>query len=259
MAANANIFFEHEGWKRPLGWSVAFHIAAALGMFAFAMYVGSGSGANWGSSDIGAAMGATLVSRASVPLPPSPVQTQNVLANQSQGLSYSQPKAVEQTPEAIPIPDKNPKVKPNQRTAKLKPPPPPPQDNTVPYGEGGPVSGPYTVFSTTNAQGGLSFGNQGDFGKMYGWYVDVVRRKISDNWLKYEIDPSVSAARRVYLTFDILRDGSPTNVQVEESSGVPSLDQSAVRALERIDSFGPLPGGYGGNKVSVEFWFDYKR
>ncbi len=61
------------------------------------------------------------------------------------------------------------------------------------------------------------------------------------------------------MTFDITRDGHPSNVQVEQSSGVPSLDQSAVRALQRIDTFGPLPGDYSGSKVSVEFWFDYKR
>ena len=51
-------------------------------------------------------------------------------------------------------------------------------------------------------------------------------------------------ARRVYVTFDIKRDGHPANVQVEQSSGVPSLDQSAVRALQRIDTFGPLPPDY---------------
>jgi protein TonB len=56
-----------------------------------------------------------------------------------------------------------------------------------------------------------------------------------------------------------MRDGHPANVQVEQSSGVPSLDQSAVRAIQRIDTFGPLPSDYSGNKVSVEFWFDYKR
>jgi protein TonB len=258
MAVHAEIFFEREEWKRPLWWSVAFHIAVVLAMLAFAMYVGRGEGANWGSGEIGSAMGATLVSRASIPLPPNPVQTKNVLANQSQGLSYSQPKAAEESPEAVPI-QGHVKPKLNNRNAKLKPPPPPPEDNTVPYGEGGPVSGPYTVFSAANMEGGLSLGNEGDFGKLYGWYVDVVRRKISENWLKYEVDPSISAARRVYLTFDILRDGSPANVQLEESSGVPSLDQSAIRAVERIDSFGPLPSGYGGGKVSVEFWFDYKR
>jgi protein TonB len=86
-----------------------------------------------------------------------------------------------------------------------------------------------------------------------------VQRKVTENWLKYEVDPRISDAKRVYLTFDIARDGHPANVQIEQSSGVPSLDQSAVRALQRIDTFGPLPAGYSGSKVSVEFWFDYKR
>jgi protein TonB len=61
------------------------------------------------------------------------------------------------------------------------------------------------------------------------------------------------------LTFDIERTGRPTNVQIEQSSGVPSLDQSAVRALQRIDTFGPLPSDYSGSRVSVEFWFDYNK
>jgi protein TonB len=69
----------------------------------------------------------------------------------------------------------------------------------------------------------------------------------------------VSDARRVYITFDITRSGQPANVQVEQSSGVPSLDISAVRAIQRIDTFGALPGDYTGSRVSVEFWFDYKR
>jgi len=77
--------------------------------------------------------------------------------------------------------------------------------------------------------------------------------------MKYEVDPSIGSSRRVYIVFDIQSGGEPANIQLEQSSGVPSLDQSAVRALQRIDSFGPLPGAYRGSKVSVEFWFDYKR
>ena len=74
-----------------------------------------------------------------------------------------------------------------------------------------------------------------------------------------DLSRQIKDARRFYLTFDITRDGRPTNVQVEQSSGVPSLDISAVRAVQRIDTFGPLPPDYSGSKVSVEFWFDYKR
>jgi periplasmic protein TonB len=258
MAANANIFFERDGWKAPLGSSAGLHLALFVVIVVYSAF-NSRPGESWGGGDIGSAMGATLVSRAAVPLPAPEVQTNNVLANQSKGLSQSLPKQAEQVLDALPIPAQETKPKPQPKNSRITPKTPPPEDNTVPYGEGGPVSAPYTTFTSANTQGGLSFGENGQFGKMYGWYVDVVRRKVSENWLKYEVDPSITSARRVYLTFDITRTGEPSNVQVEQSSGVPSLDQSAVRALQRIDSFGPLPAGYPGSKVSVEFWFDYKR
>ena len=56
-----------------------------------------------------------------------------------------------------------------------------------------------------------------------------------------------------------LATGTRSNVRVEQSSGVPSLDISAGRALQRIDTFGPLPPDYTGSKISVEYWFDYKK
>jgi protein TonB len=220
----------------------------------------AGHGENWGNTEFGSAMSATLVSRAAVPLPAPTEQTDNLVANESKGLTESQPKAVEQQPEALPIPDRNIKKKPEPRTSQEKPHMPPPEDNRVPFGQGGPVSGPYGAFTANNAKGGFSFtGGGGDFGSQFGWYVDVVRRKVSENWMKYEVDPTISTSRRVYIVFDILSSGEPRNVQIEQSSGVPSLDQSALRALQRIDSFGPLPSGYSGSKVSVEFWFDYRR
>jgi protein TonB len=116
------------------------------------------------------------------------------------------------------------------------------------------------MFSAGGAKGGFGFtGGSGDFGNRFSWYVQTVQRKVSENWLKYEVDPRITQANRVYVTFDIVRDGHPTNVQIEQSSGVPSLDVSAMRAIQRIDTFGPLPPDYSGSRVSVEFWFDYKR
>ena len=141
-----------------------------------------------------------------------------------------------------------------------KPEPEPEESNQIPYGEGGPVSGPYAMFNAGGAKGGFGFtGGGGDFGSRFSWYVQTVQRKVSENWLKYEVDPSIREANRVYVMFDIARDGHPSHVEVEQSSGVPSLDRSAVYAVQRIDTFGPLPQEYPGGKVSVEFWFDYKR
>jgi protein TonB len=259
MAANAEIFFEHDRWGRNLAWSAALHIAIAGSIVLYAI-VGPGSGGStWGAGGGGDAMGVTLVS--SVPLPASAVQTQNVLANESKGLTQSLPKTEEKEPEAIPIADKNAKKKPKPRSSESqKAQPEDEASNVVPFGEGGPVSGPYGTFNAGGAKGGFGFtGGGGDFGSRYAWYVRVVQQKVSENWLKYEVDPRITDARRVYVTFDIKRDGHPTNVQVEQSSGVPSLDQSAVRALQRIDTFGPLPPDYSESKVSVEFWFDFKR
>ena len=204
-------------------------------------------------------MGATLVS--AVPLPAPTVETTNVLATESKGLSQSKPKVEEQEPEAIPIPGKNAKIKPRPKTAtQRKPQPEPEESNQIPYGEGGPVSGPYGMFNAGGAKGGFGFtGGGGDFGSRFSWYVQIVQRRVSENWLKYEVDPRITEANRVYVTFDIAHDGHPSNVQIEQSSGVPSLDISAMRAIQRIDTFGPLPAEYSGSKVSVEFWFDYKR
>jgi hypothetical protein len=44
--------------------------------------------------------------------------------------------------------------------------------------------------------------------------VRIVQQKVSENWLKYEIDPSIHDARRVYITFEITRNGQPANVQI---------------------------------------------
>jgi len=263
MAAitDIGIYSEHGQLRRPLAWSLGLHLAFAAFVVLYATFIHSFRGEGWGSGGGGDAMGATLVS--AVPLPANPAQTENVLATESKGLSKSQPIVQEKEPEAIPIPDKNAKTKmkpvPVKSATQRKPEPEPPESNQIPYGEGGPVSGPYTM-SAGGAKGGFGFtGSGGDFGSRFAWYVQTVQRKVTENWLKYEVDPRITEGKRVYLTFDIARDGHPSKVEIEQSSGVPSLDLSAKRAIERIDTFGSLPSDYSGSKVSVEFWFDYKR
>jgi periplasmic protein TonB len=262
MAADVDIFPTGGNVRAPLIGSVALHSV----LFALALFgnlIPSGRGESWGATaGSGGAISATLVS--SIPLPAPQVETQNVLANESKGLAQSPPKEIPKVePKAIPIPERETMPKGARESAQKKPPPKEVakvEDNRIPFGEGGPVSGPYGSFAVGGAKGGLSFtGGTGDFGSRFGWYVDGVRRKVSDNWLKYEIDPRIDTARRVYVYFEITRSGQPVSIRVEQSSGIPSLDQSAMRALQRIDTFGPLPSEYAGNYVAVEFWFDYRR
>src|SRR6266446_1640723 len=263
MAQNAEIFFEHDSWGRALSWSAGFHLAITGLILLYSVVFTGPRGEGWGAGGGGSAIGVSVVS--TVPLPATAAQNQNVLANESKGITKSQPKPEEKEkePDAIDIQGKNTKVKPKKTPTptKEKPKPAPQEEtNQVAFGEGGPVSGPYGSFSAGGAKGGFGItGGGGDFGTKFGWYVQIIQRKVSENWLKYEVDPKITTAQRVYITFDVARDGHPFNVQVEQSSGVPSLDVSATRALQRIDTFGPLPPDYSGGKISVEYWFDYSR
>jgi protein TonB len=261
MARNAEIFFEHDNWPKALTWSAGFHFAIAAFIVFYATVFTGTRGNSWGGGGGGSAIGVSLVS--SVPLPAPAAKTENVLANESKGVTKSEPKIEEKEPDAVAIQGKDTKVKPKKPPTPTKEKPKPevqPETNQVAFGEGGPVSGPYGSFAAGGAKGGFGVtGSGGDFGTKYAYYVQIVQRKVSENWLKYEVDPRITSASRVYITFDVARDGHPYNVRVEQSSGVPSLDVSATRALQRIDTFGPLPQDYNGSKISVEYWFDYSK
>jgi protein TonB len=113
----------------------------------------------------------------------------------------------------------------------------------------------------TATQAGLGFNGVGggDFGSRFSWYVEAVQRRISSNWLQSTIDQSVSVAPRAVVTFDILRDGTITNIQVTRSSGNYSVDNSALRAIRDSSPLNALPGEYSGTRVGVEFWFEFHR
>jgi protein TonB len=251
----ANLFYERESWKKPLWFSVGFHGLLVVAIIVTAFVYGHRPVNTWGMNN-GQAVQATLVSASSLPIPHAE-QTNNIVANESKGVTQTvpQPKTAETT-DGVTIPGHVTKPK---EAKKITPPTParprpePTPETAVPYGEGGPVSGPYGAFTAPHTQGGFSFQNA-DFGSRFANYVRLVNQTVSRNWYK----PDVSAPRRAYIQFDIMRDGTPTNVRIEQSSGVPSLDQLAMRAVQRSE-FPALPGEYSGSKVSVEFWFDYQR
>src|SRR5229473_6444227 len=123
--ASTEIFLERERWGHDLAWSAALHVGVTVAIVAYAWVATGRNGSNWGAGGGGSAMGVSLVSN--VPLPANPVQTQNVLATESKGLSKSKPQPIVEDKEAIPIADKNAKRKPTpQTTATQRKPQPPP-------------------------------------------------------------------------------------------------------------------------------------
>jgi TonB family protein len=128
----------------------------------------------------------------------------------------------------------------------------------VPYGQGGRPALAYGQFSTGAGEAGIGFGDAA-FGDRYGTYVNAITRAISGNWLRSMVDSRIQRAPRVYLTFNIGRDGTISGVEVQQSSGVPSLDRSAQRAVLASNPLPPLPADYRGSTVNVIFYFEYSR
>lgn len=235
-------------------------VVVAVAYQALGLRFAGGWGQNWGQ---GSAVRVNAVSSLpGVPLPTPTLATENTLATQNPGLYQSEVKPkLQPPPEAKEIPKFKQSVaqeKPIRVNKRIQPKAMETPDNAIPFGLGGKPSMNYNQFVNAAGEGGLGFG-EGDFGERFGWYVDAVRNRISGNWLLSTISPGILTAPRVYVHFDILRDGTVTNVEVPQSSGIAEVDRSAVRAVLASNPLGPLPPAYSGNKVSVEFFFDFRR
>ncbi len=251
-----------EDLKQPLVLSSVGHgILLLIALFSFPF--SHGRGEHWGSGGGSAIQVSAVRNLPGVPLPRPPVVAESQVASESKSLYKTEPKPepkVEEKVKEIPRFGEEPKKQPpRQRARREEPQPLPPGAIPSPSSEGGPPALPYTSFQTGGGEGGMAFGAGGAFGGRFPWYVESVQRRISSNWLMSAVDPNVRWAPRVEVSFEILRDGTVVNIQMLRSSGVSSVDRSAIRAIQSSSPLERLPSDYSGDKVFVEFWFDFRR
>jgi protein TonB len=248
--------------KGPLGLSFTFHCVLAASLLVSGLL--SHRGEVWGGAGGGAVTVGLVGSVPGIAIPRPDVVTQSRVVDETRGLykSEAKPKPPETEATAIPKFERNKPPRYDTRPSRVLENPTLPPPGAIPYGQGGTPAIPYTSFAMgAGTQGGLGFtgAGGGNFGSRFPWYVEAVQRRISSNWLQSTIDPSIRWAPRVVATFEILRDGSIANVQITQSSGNPSVDTSAARAIRNSSPLNGLPPGYNGSYVSVEFWFDFRR
>jgi protein TonB len=234
----------------PAAGSVALHGALLGGLLLYGTLAGFFHGQMWGNAGAGGAIQVSLVSNA-IPLP-SEQQNQNVLMTEtpSQAPAEPTPKARQAVDEkAIPIAGKQ--TKPQQKTApKTQKNQPQPRDNRAQYGEqAGSILPRATLAQNSASNGPVSITN-GDFGSRFGWYVEIIKRKVSQNWNRYEVDSRTPRGATAEVYFRVNRQGAPSNFKINTTSGSSTLDQSCLRATERVDTFGDLP------RDSNDQWLD---
>jgi len=208
----------------------------------------------WGSPGAGGAIQVSLVSNA-IPLPSDQPPNQNVLATETPSQAPAEPtpkakQAVDET--AIPISGKQ--VKPQKQAQNVPKTqahqPQPKQDNRAQFGEQAGLSMPRaTLAQNGSANTPVNVGN-GDFGNRFPWYVDGIKRKVSQNWIRGQVDPRTPKGAAVQIYFRVNRQGVPSGFKVNTASGSPTLDRSCLLATQRVDTFGDLP------RESNDQWLD---
>ncbi len=88
----------------------------------------------------------------------------------------------------------------------------------------------------------------------FGPYMKELQRRIKLNW----DPPKGNESKTVVLLFKIARDGRLLSCKVHKSSGLPSADQAALKAVELTAPFRPLPGDFKGQSIDIQFTFDYR-
>ncbi len=49
--------------------------------------------------------------------------------------------------------------------------------------------------------------SNGDFGSRFGWYVEIIKRKVAQNWLRLQVDPRTPKGNDGAIYFRVNRQG----------------------------------------------------
>ena len=88
----------------------------------------------------------------------------------------------------------------------------------------------------------------------HAWYRDSVAMALRNHWMR-PILQGVWQSLEVTVAFEIQRDGSARNLRIESSSGAPSLDRSALRAVADASPLPPVPQSWRDPVIQARFVF----
>ncbi len=261
-----------ESLSRGLILALAFHAVIAITLLAYAYLTHRSS--HWGDQNPTAgSIQASMVS--ALPLPPrQPLRDKAVLASDNPSPAPTpppptpakplpiQPKAAAPIPKPneVLIPNKVP-TKPSSRptpkpvtptiaSTRLAPPVPPTPKATT--GETAGLQIPQSITQLKNGTASITV-DERSFGDRYAYYIRLISQKITQSKSEGDPDGPETRGKHTAIRFTIDRDGTPTDAAVLTRSGSSALDTSTLRAIQRIDTFGPLPAG---DHITIRFEYD---
>ena len=246
------------------GLAIGLHAAVFAGIIAAALFQPRHRNPFGDSVTRQGAVQATMVNSLPLPQRVPPVDKQVLAPEHVSPAPKPPPKeaaAPPPRPTDILVKAKTPEKVPPKKAAPIETPAPPKHPQPTPPTPKATTGESATQFaqSATQVRNGTAAATVEDraFGARYAYYRDVISRTVAQNWFTGEADPAASNGKTTTLVFDVERDGTIANIRTEKRSGSPSLDSSALRALQRVDSFGPLPGP--ADHVTVEYSFEFRQ
>jgi TonB family protein len=180
---------------------------------------------------------------------------QNPVANDTQSTVPTAP--AKQTAEKQPAPDKK-AIEIPEKIKKQAPKPlhqqkytqPAPQNQVYSHAPQA-LSSP--MYSTPGGAGQIGVGPNSMLGNRFGAYSELVRGRIAQSWRTNGLPHSQPAP--TIVGFTIMRDGSVHDARVIQSSGNPSIDNSAWRAVLDSSPLPPFTADIPYSSISAEFTF----
>lgn len=260
MARNT-LQLEREPFGPPVAKSLLLHLGLAGALVALLHLTAQYHGQEWGNKGPAEAIQATLVtSSAAVPLPQTAPPTPNVLATQLPSPAPAPPSkaTIQQVQQnAIPIQARQPKLRPKEQRHEYSPPHAQPvqQNHRAKYGEAQATQLSHATVNSPTANANPVNVTNGEFAALFPWYVALIQRTVQQYWYTSEIASSTPYGSQVVVLFTIHRDGAVSDIRIAQPSSSPTLNASAMQAVQRVGSFQPLPGQYTGKTLSVGYTF----
>lgn len=91
------------------------------------------------------------------------------------------------------------------------------------------------------------------------YYLQIIIDRVSSNWFTSLVEPGIRGHFQVTVYFKIYTNGKISDLKIEESSEMKSLDLSALRAIQTSAPFPPLPREYKDEYLGIHLIFEHSK
>ena len=257
MAEPLDILDDRDPLAFPFVGSIVVH-GSVVGLLFFGWFWMNQHNRTLGDANAGGGPAYAVSPVKNIPIPQRQAPV-NPVANDTQSMVPNAP-AKQEVEKKQPRPDKNAveipdkfkrQAKTAQKQQQYQTPTPP---NQVFSHTRQALSNP--MYSAPSGSGQVGVGPNTMLGdNRLGWYAELIRQRIAQNWNTNGLDARTQSAPAI-VGFLIMRDGSVRDPRIVQSSGNPSIDNTALRAVYAANPMPGLPAQISENYITAQFTFN---